>query len=258
MSPQVTSLVDEPPVTMAVLFVGRPARWGLRGDPPLWDALAADLAALPLPATPAECKALLEERFALLTGAPIAQREDILVPAFRHGGMSSGYVSPAFWRRTALPLLLRRHARVLAGLNTVGAPKRPRAAGFTLLELLVALAVLAIALAAVMRTVGAATRGVEALRLRTLAAWVAENRLAEHRARRDWLPIGRNEGTARQGGLQFRWREDVRATPNGQFRRIEVRVLADDGASSADVRPDSGDHALARVEGFLVAPGLGR
>lgn len=118
--------------------------------------------------------------------------------------------------------------------------------GFTLLEVMVALAVLAIALTAVMRSVGAATRNVEEVRLRTLALWVAENRLAEHRARQDWLAPGAYDGQVDQAGQAFRWREEVEATPNAQFRRIDVAVWHGDGG---------GERVLARLTGFLTAPG---
>ena len=126
--------------------------------------------------------------------------------------------------------------------------RRHRAAGFTLLEILVALAVLAIALSAVMRAVGAATNNLDELRVRTLASWVADNRLAEHRARRDWLPIGRAEGQVMQGGERFRWVEEVLATPNGQFRRIEVNVWSVPEAGSG--REAS---VLSTLNGFVAA-----
>ncbi|HET6720789.1 MAG TPA: type II secretion system minor pseudopilin GspI [Rhodocyclaceae bacterium] len=123
-----------------------------------------------------------------------------------------------------------------------------RRSGFTLLELMVALAILAIALSAVMRAVGAATNNVDELRLRTLAGWVADNRLAEHRARRDWLPVGRAEGQVEQGGVFFRWAEEVQATPNAQFRRIEVTVWSVSEAGHAEP-----PRVLSTLNGFLTA-----
>ena len=60
--------------------------------------------------------------------------------------------------------------------------------GFTLVEVLVALAIVSIALMAALRASGQATNASGELRLRLFAGWVAENRLAEHRARQDWLP----------------------------------------------------------------------
>ncbi|MGA9395170.1 MAG: type II secretion system minor pseudopilin GspI [Azonexus sp.] len=125
-----------------------------------------------------------------------------------------------------------------------------RQSAFTLLELMVALAILAIALSAVMRAVGAATGNVDELRLRTLAGWVADNRLAEHRALRQWLPVGRKEGRVAQGGVEFRWVEEVQATPNAQFRRLEVSVWTvpeTDGSREARV--------LATLTGFVNSSG---
>lgn len=124
-----------------------------------------------------------------------------------------------------------------------------RRSGFTLVEVLVALAIISIALMAALRAAGQGTNNVGELRSRLLAGWVAENRLAEHRARRDWLPLGLQRGAEREGGLDFNWREEVIATPNAAFRRVDIRVFA--SAEEA--------HALAHLAGFLVnSPGQAR
>ncbi len=118
-----------------------------------------------------------------------------------------------------------------------------RATGFTLLETLVALAILAIALSAAFRAVGATTRSVGELRDRSLADWVAHNRLAELRASGRYPPLGRNEGRETQARTEFRWREDVRGTPNPLFRRVDVTVMDAEGR-----------HTLASLSGFAVRP----
>ena len=124
-----------------------------------------------------------------------------------------------------------------------------RRAGFTLVEVLVALAIISIALLSALRAAGQGTNNVGELRSRLLAGWVAENLLAEHRARRDWLPLGIQRGTGREGGLDFAWREEVIATPNPAFRRVDVRVFATAEES----------HSLAHLTGFLVnSPGSAR
>ena len=121
-----------------------------------------------------------------------------------------------------------------------------RRAGFTLIEVLVALAIVSIALLASLRAAGQGTNNFGELRSRLLAGWVAENLLAEQRARGDWLPLGMQRGRGQQGGLEFAWREEVVATPNPAFRRVDVFVF-----TAADE-----SRALARVTGFLVqAPG---
>ena len=117
-----------------------------------------------------------------------------------------------------------------------------RLVGFTLLETLVALAILAIALAAVMRATGAGINHADAMRMRVLADWVAQNRLAQHAARGDFLPPGLQNGEETQAGIQLLWQEDISVTPNPAFRRIEVSVFA----------PDDPEYALRRLSGFLV------
>ncbi|MDQ1092007.1 hypothetical protein QE400_001420 [Xanthomonas sacchari] len=100
---------------MAGLFQDEPPTWGGRGDPYLWQEMASTFAGVPLPATAAQCEALLADTFARLVGTALdAAVESVFVPRLSHGGMSSGYVSLLFWRATAMPLLLARHAAALA------------------------------------------------------------------------------------------------------------------------------------------------
>jgi general secretion pathway protein I len=121
--------------------------------------------------------------------------------------------------------------------------------GFTLIEVLVALAIVSIALMSALRAAGQGTNNVGELRSRLLAGWVAENLLAEHRARRDWPPLGMQRGTGREGGIDFAWREEVIATPNPSFRRVDIRVFATAEES----------HSLAHLAGFVVySPGSAR
>ena len=117
--------------------------------------------------------------------------------------------------------------------------------GFTLLEMLVALTVLAIALLAALRASSAGVQNTVEIRNRLLAGWVAQNRVAEHLARRDWLPVGVVQGDESQGGVRFRWEEKIVGTPNFQFRRIEIRV-------STEQEPDL---TLGSLTGFMVKPG---
>lgn len=119
-----------------------------------------------------------------------------------------------------------------------------RPAGFTLIEVLIALAIVAIALIAALRAAGQSTANVGELRTRLLAGWVAENVLAEHRARGDWLPLGVQHGGQREGSTEFVWRREVIATPNPAFRRVDVFVFA----ASEESR------TLAHYSAFSVNP----
>lgn len=120
----------------------------------------------------------------------------------------------------------------------------PRTSGFTLIEVLVALAIVAIALLAALRAAGQGANNALDLRTRLCAGWVAENLLAEHHARGDWLPLGVQGGSQRQGGIDFRWRQEAIATPNAAFRRVDVFVFAAPGQS----------HAAAHLVGFVSDP----
>ncbi len=122
--------------------------------------------------------------------------------------------------------------------------RRGSTAGFTLVEALVALAIISIALISAIHVAAQSTSNVGELRARLLGGWVAENILAEHRARGDWLAPGIYRGQAREGGLEFAWRQEVVTTPNSAFRRIDIFVSA---------APDE-THVLAHFSSMLVNP----
>lgn len=109
-----------------------------------------------------------------------------------------------------------------------------------MLEVLIALAILAIAMAAVARASMQMTDSSSALKQRLLANWVADNRLAEHMARSEWPPVGLKNGVEEQAGLSLRWEENVANTPNVAFRRVEINVYA-----GAD------EHSLAQIVGYM-------
>jgi len=127
--------------------------------------------------------------------------------------------------------------------------KRPRHAGFTLVEVLVALAVLAIALAGIMRVTSQAISTSYTLRERNLALWVAQNRLVMHQLKRDWPDTDTVDGDAEMAGDKWFWREQVSATPQKDMRRIEISVRH---------TADSKD-SLVNLAGYLrrVAPTSG-
>jgi general secretion pathway protein I len=104
-----------------------------------------------------------------------------------------------------------------------------RSRGFTLLEVLVALVIIGVALAAAMRGAMSLTTSAEYTREKMLAVMTAENRLLELRLAR--LEQGENSLPCEQGGITFQCVQAVKPTPNPFFRRVEVRVYrpASDG-----------------------------
>lgn len=107
--------------------------------------------------------------------------------------------------------------------------KRSRAPGFTLVEILVALAVLAIALTAAAHSVGSAVDTTVALRERMLARWVAEDRMADLELRGEWPALDTREGDAEMGGRKFHWVQETGVTPVTKMRRVETSVLLPGG-----------------------------
>ncbi|MBI3148663.1 MAG: type II secretion system minor pseudopilin GspI [Betaproteobacteria bacterium] len=99
-----------------------------------------------------------------------------------------------------------------------------RDGGFTLLEVLVALTIIAVALAAAFRGATLGVEGAQLLRTRTLAQWVAQNRVGLAQLQEPWSEPGERNGQAVQGGQEFLWREIVSGTPNPNLRKLEVSV----------------------------------
>ena len=95
-----------------------------------------------------------------------------------------------------------------------------------------------------MRAVAQAADGATLLKQRTLALWIAQNRLAAAQLSSPWPALGLRDGDALQAGARFIWRETVSGTPNPAFRKIDI-VVAD---------PEQPDYALARLSGYLGQP----
>ncbi|ABR83130.1 TPA: hypothetical protein L6B08_22955 [Pseudomonas aeruginosa] len=93
------------------LFEQEPPHWGGRGDPYFWREMAEQLADAPWPASTEALHRLLGETFERLSGHPLDYDTWIYLARHAHGGMSSGMVSPEFWRDTAIPELLERYRR---------------------------------------------------------------------------------------------------------------------------------------------------
>jgi general secretion pathway protein I len=102
---------------------------------------------------------------------------------------------------------------------------RPRrTAGFTLIEVLVALAVVATTLAAGLQATGALTRAATRQSDQWLAQLCAENELTRLRLQRQLPGVGESSGTCEQAGQTLKMRLLVAPTPNPNFRRIEAAV----------------------------------
>jgi len=100
-----------------------------------------------------------------------------------------------------------------------------RNAGFTLLEVLVALVIVGTALGASLRAVGSLTQNSNDLRAAMMANWSAENRLMQIRLAHQWPSLGQRRFECPQGDMKLICEENVYTTPNPFFRRVEVSVF---------------------------------
>lgn len=126
-------------------------------------------------------------------------------------------------------------------MNSVRNVKR-RTRGFTLLEVLVALAVVAISLAAVIKSTAEMSAGATYLRDKTFAHWVAMNRMAELRLEGKPPAIGFDKGKAEMAGHEWFWNVKVDKTEDSSIRRVDITVRSDD---------DEDLPALANLSGFF-------
>jgi general secretion pathway protein I len=116
--------------------------------------------------------------------------------------------------------------------------------GFTLIEVLVALSIIAVSLMAASRVALNVINTSDYLKLKLRADWVAQNRLETHSIYQDWLPAGVLRGQEVQAGMALNWVEEITDTPNPAFKKVVVNVY----------EPSNPNYSLRRLVGFLVKP----
>jgi len=106
---------------------------------------------------------------------------------------------------------------------------RSRHRGFTLIEVLVALLIVAIALGAGIKAAGALTQNAERLGQVSAAQWCAENQLTELRLTQQFPNIGETPFACEQLGRSYGGKLLVSPTPNPNFRRVDASISDDQG-----------------------------
>ena len=113
-------------------------------------------------------------------------------------------------------------------MNFNSAPARstsPSQQGFTLIEVLVALGIVAIALMAGLRSTDALSRNASRQSTQWLAQICAENEFSRLRLSRQVPPVGESSASCPQAGLDLQVNLSVQVTPNPNFRRVDARVV---------------------------------
>ena len=114
-------------------------------------------------------------------------------------------------------------------------------AGFTLIEVLIALAIIAVAMGAALRATQVMLDNSRAIRGKTLALLAAENTLAQLRLEQAFPRAGKQTRPCPQGRLALRCEIEIRNSMNRNFRQITVRVND----------TDRDDITLAQLSGLL-------
>ena len=102
--------------------------------------------------------------------------------------------------------------------------RHKRKKGFTLLEVLVAMVILSISLLAAIKVASEVTNSAIYLQEKTIAQWVAMNKVAEMRLAKKLPKAGRTNGEDEMGGRSWRWDILVKNTAYPGLREIEVGV----------------------------------
>ncbi len=119
-----------------------------------------------------------------------------------------------------------------------------QAQGFTLLEVMVAMAVLALGMAAVISSSSQSLNSLSYAKTKTLAHWVAMNKLTELQLEPTWPSAGVKTGDYEMSDMDWRWEAKISNTEDKDVRRVDVNVYA--GRESKE--------ALALVVGYLGRP----
>ena len=104
-----------------------------------------------------------------------------------------------------------------------------RARGFTLIEVLVALAIVAITLGAGIKAAGALTSNAERLTAVTAAQWCADNQLTALKLARQFPGVGDADFACEQLDRSYPGRLVTRPTPNPNFRRVDAQMFDEEG-----------------------------
>jgi general secretion pathway protein I len=110
--------------------------------------------------------------------------------------------------------------------------------GFTLLEVLIALAIVALSVSALLGTVTSSASNISYLRDKTLAEWVALNRLTEIRISKQMPDVGKRLCKSVMSGMRWQTEEEVTELPIKGMFRIDVHARSTGEAGDDSREPD--------------------
>ncbi|MEJ2609630.1 MAG: type II secretion system minor pseudopilin GspI [Candidatus Thiodiazotropha sp.] len=128
--------------------------------------------------------------------------------------------------------------------NISGSAQVRQCSGFTLLEILIALAILSIALTSIISVAANQSINVAYMRDKTLAHWVAMNQMSELQAANKWPDIGTKKGDEEMGLHKWHWVREVSKLPDERIRQVEIRVY----------REPEDENSISSLISFLSQP----
>lgn len=121
---------------------------------------------------------------------------------------------------------------------------RHTTSGFTLIEVMVALAIVSFSLTAIAASMNQMIDAANSMRERTYASWIAENKIAELRLSNTLPEVSSSSGEVTYANSEWQWRTVVSETGIENFYRIDVSV------SHA-----GSEYVVRTVTGFIGEPG---
>ncbi|MEO7773719.1 MAG: type II secretion system minor pseudopilin GspI [Steroidobacteraceae bacterium] len=125
-----------------------------------------------------------------------------------------------------------------------------RHTGFTLIEVLVALFIVALTMGGLMAALSQAAGNTAYLRDRSFGQWIALNRITEVRLNAGNVPLGKTKGEVEFAGQKWRWRQEVVDTGIASLMRIDVGVQMAERKAPGD-STDVFTEALGKASGFI-------
>jgi len=101
-------------------------------------------------------------------------------------------------------------------------------AAFTLLEVMVALLIVAITMGAIVDSGGSSARNTAHLTQKTIASWIAQNEVSLYRAKKTWNDVSNLTGEVEMADTSWQWKMKISKTDDPLLRRIDVDVYLDD------------------------------
>jgi len=123
-----------------------------------------------------------------------------------------------------------------------------RESGFTLLEVLIALAIFALVAASILTATSRSLQTASRLEEKTLAMWVADNRLAELQLSKTPVADGREQGEVEFAGRYWWWQSEVQVTSDADMRRVTLWVAP---VENDRIVGNVSERAVVNLSGFL-------